>query len=220
MVDSLRVLPHFRQSDKKRNCGAACMAMLFKHYGMHGKMSDITDKISQTLPSGSLSCRNYLMIQYALQKGLNCSVVSAKDPRTFIPFCLESGIELFISYHANLPEDAGHFVLVSSASPDGVFFNDPQQNPPAGINVYMPYDDLLTRMKYLGPDDEITRDNVMVLFAKQSAPVSVLTVKTNGHEFPIFENTLDKIHAFVDPYVNDWLSVEASPSTSTVGIVV
>lgn len=220
MVDSLRVLPHFRQSDKKRNCGAACMAMLFKHYGMRGKVSDITDKISQTLPSGFPSCRNHLMIQYALQNGLNCSVVSAKDPRTFIPFCLESGIELFISYHANLPETAGHFALVASTSPDGIFFNDPQLDPPAGINVHMTYDELLARMKYLGSDDEITQNNVMVLFAKRNAPIPVLTIKTNGNEFPIFENTLDKIQKFVDPFANCWRSSDVLPSTSTVGIVV
>lgn len=217
MIDSLRVLPHFRQSDKKRNCGAACMAMLLKHYGMRGKVSDITDEISQTQPNGSSSCRNNLIIQYALKKGLNCSVVSVKDPKTFIPSCLESGLELLISYHSDLPEMTGHFVLVTSTSPNGVYFNDPQLDPPAGINVYMSYDDLLDKMKYLGPDDEITQDNVLVLFARQKANLPVLNVKSGKDTFPVFKETLKKIQAFVDPYTDRWLSVEELSPATVVG---
>lgn len=214
-MGNLAVFPHFRQSDQKRNCGAACMAMLLKHYKMRGRIDEITEKISEKLSSGIPSCRNYLIIQYALQRGITCSVVSATDPKTFIPYCLEHGINMFISYHANLAQPFGHFALVTNSGADVVFINDPAQDAPAGINCSMTYDDLLPRMKCLGRGDEITHDNVFVLLSPKSSNVPIRVINSDGNEFPLFCNTLDKITAFLNPYKDQWdddVSILSNPS--------
>lgn len=217
-MDNRKVFPHFRQSDEKRNCGAACIAMLLSHYRMRGKVSVITNQISEITPDGYPSCRNYLIIQYALKNGLNCSVVAAKDPKSFIPYCLESGIDVIISFHKYLPAPYGHFSLVTNIASDGIFINDPELDAPFGINQHISYDELCSKMKFLGNGDEITRSNVMVLFSKKGSEVPILTI-TNGHEFPLFSGTLDKINEFVDPYLDRWISVERLSTASTTGIV-
>lgn len=215
-MENLTVLPHFRQSDQKRNCGAACMAMLLKHYKMRGKIQEITEQISENLPNGLPSCRNNLIIRYALKRGINCSVVSAKDPRVLIPYCLENDINMFVSYHVEPNQPFGHFSLVTNADAETVFVNDPLRDAPEGINYPMAYDDLLPRMKCLGTDDEITHDNVFVLLSRKGSNVPVCIINANGHEFPLFSSTLDKIAAFVNPYANQWLNISSLPATPAI----
>lgn len=217
-MDNPKKFPHFRQSDKKRNCGAACMTMLFHHYKMRRKLLEITNQISEITPKGYPSCRNYRIVQYALKSGLNCSAVTAKDPKTFIPYCLESGIDVFILYHKHLPAPYGHFSLVTNLASDGIFINDPELDAPDGINCYMSYDELCNKMEYLGSDDEITRSNVMILFSKKGSGVPVQSVKSRD-EYPLFSGTLDKINEFLDPYSDQWISVERLSPTPTAGIV-
>lgn len=92
MITSRR-LPHRRQSDRGRNCGAACLAMLLEHYKIRpSNLKEITSQVSDADRNGQPMCYNNLIAQYAQKRGLYCSVVSARDPRTFIPFVSNRGL--------------------------------------------------------------------------------------------------------------------------------
>lgn len=91
MITSRR-LPHRRQSDKGRNCGAACLAMLLEHYKIRpSNLKEITSQVSAPDKNGQPMCYNILIARYAQKRGLYCSVVSVRDPRTFIPDALKKG---------------------------------------------------------------------------------------------------------------------------------
>lgn len=203
----LRRMPYFQQSKEKRNCGAACMAMLLHYYKMRGKVPDITTEITENLSDGMTSCRNYLIVQYALKRGLNCSIVSCKDIKTFIPFCLEMGIEMFVSYHLEKDKPYGHFSLVTNFQDNKVFLNNPYPGRESGENECISVNELEERMRCLGDGDEITCSNVVSLFSQPSQNLDIKYCNSNGHRFPVFSCTLDKINLVVDPYKDRWIPV-------------
>lgn len=142
MITSRR-LPHRRQSDRGRNCGAACLAMLLEHYKIRpSNLKEITSQVSDADRNGQPMCYNNLIAQYAQKRGLYCSVVSARDPRTFIPFCLEQGLELFVNYHPDPKDPSAHYSFVSYVADDKVYLNDPQFDAPLGVNYEVPMDTL------------------------------------------------------------------------------
>ena len=108
-----RVLPHRRQSDRGRNCGAACFAMLLEHYKIRpSKLKEITSQVSSTDRNGQPICYNVLIAQYAQKRGLYCSVVSARDPRTLFLFVSNRGLELFVNYHPDPKRSFGSITLL------------------------------------------------------------------------------------------------------------
>ena len=139
MITSRR-LPHRRQSDKGRNCGAACLAMLLEHYKIRpSNLKEITSQVSAPDKNGQPMCYNILIARYAQKRGLYCSVVSVRDPRTFIPFCLEQGLELFVNYHPAPNTTSAHYAFVSYVAEDKVYLNDPQFDAPLGVKTIWPY---------------------------------------------------------------------------------
>lgn len=70
MITSRR-LPHRRQSDKGRNCGAACLAMLLEHYKIRpSNLKEITSQVSAPDKNGQPMCYNILIARYAQKRGL------------------------------------------------------------------------------------------------------------------------------------------------------
>lgn len=69
MITSRR-LPHRRQSDRGRNCGAACLAMLLEHYKIRpSNLKEITSQVSDADRNGQPMCYNNLIAQYAQKRG-------------------------------------------------------------------------------------------------------------------------------------------------------
>ena len=66
-------IPHVQQSITKRNCGAACLCMILRCLRMRGTLEDVTAAVSVPVGEyGMPSCRNNLLIQYALSRGFDC----------------------------------------------------------------------------------------------------------------------------------------------------
>lgn len=214
-MDNFRVLPHRRQSDRGRNCGAACLAMLLEHYKIRpSNLREITSQVSAPGQDGQPLCFNSLIAQYAQKRGLHCSVVSARDPRTFIPYCLEQGLELFVNYHPILGAPIAHYSLVSYVSGDKVYLNDPQLNAPLGVNHEVSLDTLCQGLQMNGPNDTLGRSDTILVFAKSDSGIPVRFIYDGNNKFPVFECTIDKTCWILDPFADRWVAVSNFPDTS------
>lgn len=201
----VRNIPHVRQSDRNRNCGAACICMLLHAYGKKGRLKDVTSEISVQLTSGLPSCRNNRMIQFIQRKGIDCCGVSAKNIREIIPFCLNIGLDIIISYRPALNSPRGHFSVVTGFDNDRIFVNDPERDSPEGMNFPILYDDLELMAKADLRGNEIVRDNTMLLLASKTLkmPRTENSSSVNGMSCYVFTQVQNKISAFIDPYPDD-----------------
>ncbi len=207
---SSRKLPHRQQSAKELNCGAACFAMLLEHYKMRGKMKDITAGVSGIV-DGELMCSNANMVQYALSRKLSCCIVTAKDPQSFMSFCLDSGYDLIALYHSSDDSEIGHFSVISYVTNDSVFLNDPLRPAPDGINYEIPIATFCNKMRSRFPQskDSIKYSNTFILVSKE-APAGGLTQlgdSANGLAFPVFTSVLDKIDFVLNPFSDEWIEL-------------
>lgn len=215
-MDNTRVLPHRRQSDKKRNCGAACISMLFEHYRIFNKkMSKITECVNTINSNGEEYGSNSLILKYILDQKLFGAVISAKDPKEFISFCLANDIGLIASYHPDFDSWAGHFVVVSDMADGFVYFNDPQKDAPFGINCKMSINELHARMQPLyGNDDEIKCPNVFIVLSPIRPELKIENTGANDRPLPSLEFFKDKINAFVNPYTDTWINISELTTTA------
>lgn len=207
MITSRR-LPHRRQSDRGRNCGAACLAMPLEHYKIRpSNLKEITSQVSDADRNGQPMCYNNLIAQYAQKRGLYCSVVSARDPRTFIPFCLEQGLELFVNYHPDPKDPSAHYSFVSYVADDKVYLNDPQFDAPLGVNYEVPMDTLCQGLQKRGSEDELAISDTILVFAKENSDVPVRYIPDGDNRFPFFECIGDKAICVLAPYTGQWIEV-------------
>ena len=214
-MDTIRVLPHRRQSDKEQNCGAACLAMILEHYRIRpSNLREITSQVVRTNKDGRPLCFNDLIVKYALRRGLYCSAVSAKDPRSFIPYCLEHGLDLFVNYHPVSGKSFAHYSLVSYATCDNVYLNDPQYDSPIGVNFEISFDDLCQSMKKMGRDDELALSDTFIVLSKSDSDVSVRWIADGDDKFPVFNCLLDNTVCILDPFAGRWLEVSKFPRVS------
>ena len=221
-MDTIRVLPHRRQSDRGRNCGAACLAMLLEHYKIRpSNLKEITAQVCVPGRNGQLLCFNNLIARYAQKRGLYCSVVSARDPRTFIPFCLEQGFELFVNYHPVPKTPLAHYSFVSYVADDKVYLNDPQLDAPLGVNHADSLDTLCQGLQKIGSNDELGISDTILVFAKGDSNVSVRYIFSGDNRFPFFECIGDRAVCVLDPFADRWVEVSkllaattAAPSTT------
>ena len=210
-----RILPHRRQSDRGRNCGAACLAMLFEHYKIRpSNLKEITSQVSAPGKDGQPLCFNSLIVQYAQKRGVHCSVVSARDPRTFIPYCLEQGLELFVNYHPTLGNPIAHYSLVSYVSGDKVYLNDPQLDAPLGVNHEVSLDALCQGLQKTGPNDTLGISDTILVFAKEDSNVSVRYIYDGDNRFPVFECIGDRAVCVLDPFSDCWIEVSKFPTAT------
>ena len=202
MVSTKKSIQHVRQSDKGRNCGAACLSMLLRSYKKTGKMAEITDHISRTLDNGSKSCRTSLMIKYAESKGLLCCAVSVSDIRETIARCLENNIDIIVSYHPSLDNPWGHFSVVTGYDEDSVYVNDPAKDSSEGANRRILFTEL-DKLMAPGRDlSEINQKNTVILLAdKKMNPERIELPSIVGNATPVyvFSCVFDEVLAYVDP---------------------
>lgn len=190
-----RILPHVRQSDSGRNCGAACLKMVCKYYKIGKKLSlkDFTKNVSITLPGGMLSCRNNLMLSYARDLGFHCYVVTVKDAQKTITACLDKNVEVIINYHPYEFSDCGHFSWVSYADDKFVYLNDPAKDLPSGQNYPIEWERLKQRMIAGSPLSEFPRNNTMLILYLPNQEISL----SEEHQFPEF--LVDETIATLNP---------------------
>ena len=192
--------------------------MLFEHYRIFNKkMSKITACVNTLGPDGVEYSDNSLILKYILDQNLYGAVISAKDPKEFISFCLANDIGLIACYHPDLDSQAGHFVVVSDMADGFVYFNDPQKDASSGVNCKMSIDELHSRMQPLyGNADEIKRPNVFIVLSPNRPELKTKNMCANDQPLPSLELFKDKINAFVDPYADTWINITELAATAAI----
>lgn len=213
MVTIIKKIQHVRQSDKDRNCGAACLSMLFRYYRKTGTMTEITDHISRTLDNGNKSCRTSLMIKYAESKGFLCCSVSVRNVRETIARCFENNIDVIVSYHPSQDTPWGHFSVVTGYDEDAVYVNDPAKDASEGANRKIAFAEL-EKLMAPGPDRrEINRKNTVIMLAdKKTDPelVELPSIVKISSPVYVFSCIFDEVLAYVDPNPEDGAWVQVS----------
>lgn len=123
----MEAIPHIQQSTALRNCGAACLAMIYQKHRKRGKLRDITASVSVVMPDGYPSCRNNLMIQNASSNGFIAAFISYNSLPELLKLCCDNCIDLILSFHPKDDLPTGHFCVVCGYDNDNVYLNDPDK---------------------------------------------------------------------------------------------
>lgn len=122
-----RILPYVKQPENSTLCGAACLEMLFRYYGL----KDTQEEIAPYVVGGDKNdCRTSLMLQYAWEKGVPMvGIQPAGKPETCMDMLLCLGYDLLVLFYPefdpNHPEKGasyGHWVLVSYIENGKIYF--------------------------------------------------------------------------------------------------
>ena len=160
-------------------------------------------------------CYNILIARYAQKRGLYCSVVSVRDPRTFIPFCLEQGLKLFVNYHPAPNTTSAHYAFVSYVAEDKVYLNDPQFDAPLGVNYEISIDTLCQGLQKCSSEDDLAVSNTILVFAKEGSDVPVRYIPDGDNRFPFFECIGDRAICVLAPFTGQWIEVSKILSAPT-----
>lgn len=198
----MRTLPYHQQPIKSRQCGAACLCMLYDYFGIPSDQNEIFADISI-----NNSCRCNLMVQNITKHGLIASCISCKSLEHDIPFLLREGLEIILLHHSSPSSIAGHFSLVSYTEGDKIFVNDPRVGAADGINRRYYFKSLSRLTKWAGPSDEMGASNTMIVVSSPNGPAKISAAMVHNERFWLFPSTLEVANLILLPSSDEWTSV-------------
>ena len=125
-------IPYIKQPRNSAKCGAACAAMVIKHYtGDSVSIDDIWGCISAISPEKQREyCSTYKIGAYISNNYFNCSSIKYSSLGKLLEFCNDNGIAPIInhkSFESNIAGHfSGHFSVVKNISGNDVVINDPE----------------------------------------------------------------------------------------------
>lgn len=207
-MKSSRKLPHFQQINSD-SCGAACIQMLLNSWGIDASQKEIWEEVK--IPKEHMPgyyCGTGRMVEYLLEKGIICSVISTEQPIKLLEFCQSNNLEAVIMYHRKSNIPAAHFSVFSYKQGNSIFINDPLLTPLEGINRRINSNTLINLMQNIGEHDDIKRNNTFLVLSPPNSnpPVISITLENNGNAltFPLIQDVALLSNAFYDFYCDIW----------------
>jgi ABC-type bacteriocin/lantibiotic exporter with double-glycine peptidase domain len=123
-------VPYIKQPKNSPKCGAACAAMVIKHYTEIDIGVDIIwPLISAKSPELQREyCRTYKIGAYIAKSHFQCSSIQYTSLKELLEFCNEAGIAPIINHKSFENKKFGHFSVVKNISGNDVIINDPENN--------------------------------------------------------------------------------------------
>ena len=124
-------VPYVKQSDAgdARNCGAACLSMVYRSFGVEMPAEEIWPSIAKVNASGSLASTTHLMTQHALGQGLTAVAIQARHPIHALRLCREAGLRAILNHRAHANSPAGHYSVFVDIDSRTVTLHDPSIGP-------------------------------------------------------------------------------------------
>lgn len=174
-MSSLHVdIPHFQMPKHSQMCGAACLKMLFMHYGRFADLQTIWKNVQKLNGKKSFPyCGTARMVQYARSANLFAACVQPTIPESFIDLCLQNDIGIIAQCRPYEGIDYTHFVLVVGHEGDCLQLNDPLYKRSEGKDKSFHLSSFLDCMKNRGPYDlDIPVSHTFIIVGKPDLKTS------------------------------------------------
>jgi hypothetical protein len=121
-----------KQSDPQinRGCGAACLSMVYRSFGMDVPQAEIWPLIAKQNRFGSIASTTHLMALHALNKGLSAVVIQARHPLQVLRLCRERGIRAILNHRPQAGVSTGHYTVFVDIDDKQVVLEDPSFSVP------------------------------------------------------------------------------------------
>lgn len=160
------MLPFEAQSDSQtvRDCGAACLSMVYGSFGKPIPRTEIWPAISGRNRVGSVSSLTHLMVKDAIQRGFVAVAVQARHPLQALRLCQISGIRAILNHRLSPDTTAGHYTVLVGIDENAVVLHDPFYGPSRRV----PHADLLELWQPRSQDSEVMGFLVIGIAAEPS----------------------------------------------------
>jgi len=130
-------VPYIKQPKGTAKCGAACAAMLVKHYSdVRVELDSVWGEISQASPElGRQYCRTYKIGAYLTSNHFDCVTVRYSSLKDLLDFCNANGIAPIINHKSFEDPTGGHFSVVKNISEGYVLINDPENKKRLSVSL-------------------------------------------------------------------------------------
>ena len=158
-------IPYERQSDSQtdRNCGAACLRMVYRSLGKDVPLAQIWPAVRKQNQSGSFSSTTHLMVRDALSRGFAAVAIQARHPLQVLRLCRDSGFRAILNHRPKNDATAGHYSVLVDIDEKNVVLHDPLYGPARPL----PHAELLALWQRRFPSAEIA-GNVLIGISAQS----------------------------------------------------
>lgn len=162
-------IPFEKQADTpgSRRCGAACLCMIYRSFGLDCSQDEIWSKIARKGARGSHSARTYLMGADALERSFPALVIQASDPWRLLQRCDKHGVRTILNHRVSVEAAVGHYTVLVALDEDQAIVHDPKTGPCQRLAR----ETLLQMWQPRGSPSEIT-GRVLIALAPENVPAS------------------------------------------------
>lgn len=147
-------------TEARRDCGAACLSVVYKSFGKNVPQADIWPMIARRNRFGSMASTTHLMALHALDQGLSAVIVQARHPLQVLRRCREAGIRAILNHRPQLDAANGHYTVMADIDDRSVLILDPS----LGVSRRMSHGELMELWQPESAYSEIT-GNVLICIA-------------------------------------------------------
>lgn len=165
MSAAATAIPYERQSDQQagRTCGAACLNMVYRSFGMDVPSAEIWPAIAKRNRFGVVSSTTHLMTQDAVNRGFAAVSLQARHPLQVLRLCREFGIRAVLNHRVRSDAPTGHYSVFVDLDERDVILHDPLLGP----SRHLTHAELLELWMARFSDSEIA-GNVLIAVAPPS----------------------------------------------------
>jgi hypothetical protein len=179
MTPADAVLPYERQLEPNttRTCGAACLSMVYRSFGLDVGQSEIAAAVSRPNRFGSVASTTHLMARDAAMRGFESVAVQVRHPLQTLRLCRDSGIRVVLNHRLSDDSATGHYSALVDIDDTGVILHDPFFGPSRQLS----HGQLLELWQPRLPDSEIVGN---ILIAIAARPTAVPACRVCGGALP------------------------------------
>jgi hypothetical protein len=169
MSASTPTVPFEAQSDSQtiRDCGAACLSMVYRSFGKAVPRDEIWPAISGRNRLGNVASLTHLMVRDAVTRGFAAVAVQARHPLQALRLCQESGVRAILNHRLSPDTPAGHYTVLVSIDDSAVTLDDPYHGPARRV----PHADLLELWQPRFPNSEVM-GHLLIGMAAEPSPAA------------------------------------------------
>jgi hypothetical protein len=159
-MGQLLKVPYIKQPKNSTKCGAACAAMVIKHYsGNIVSIDDIWFHISAISPEQNREyCRTYKIGAYISNYHFRCVSIMYTCLGELLEFCNTNGIAPIINHRSFTNKTSGHFSVVKNICGSNVIINDPESKQ----RIVVPLQEIDSLATKSGNHDEIGGNTAII----------------------------------------------------------
>jgi hypothetical protein len=179
MTPADAVLPYERQlePDTTRTCGAACLSMVYRSFGLDIGQGDIAAAVSRPNRFGSMASTTHLMARDALTRGFEGVAIQARHPLQTLRLCRDAGIRVVLNHRLSRDSSTGHYSALVDIDDTDVILHDPFFGP----SRHLSHGELLDLWQPRPPDSEIVGN---MLIAIAAGPTELAACRVCGRARP------------------------------------